>query len=248
MYRYVCLFLTALFIAAGCATSEPTDEQPADPEPTEQPADAVDEQLAKFDEQFRSLDTDAPPLGEGDGEQTERRLAHMQQRDQFWRQRIQQVQDLPMSDDEHDELAERIADRTEEVDVEHADELKAYLDDNPWPCRETIGPVADDAAFLLVQHADHDSDFQRRVLEELEKLADEQRTDTENFALLYDRVAVNQDEPQRYGTQGDCTEDGWKMNDVEDPDKLDERRAELNLMPMESYRQLVEQMCEQMPD
>lgn len=244
MIRCFC-FVFPFFIAIGCATPEQAGEQPTDRDSAER---TVDEQLAQFDEQFDQLETDAPPLGEGDTEQTERRLAQLQQRDQFWRQRLQQLDHLSLDENDREKLVERIAQRTEEVDAEHTEELRDYLEDHPWPCRETVGPVADDAAFLLVQHADDDLGFQREVLGELEDLADENRTDPENFAFLYDRVAINEGNPQRFGTQGDCTEDGWQMNDVEEPDSLDERRAEVELMPIDSYRQLVDQMCEQMPE
>ena len=105
----------------------------------------------------------------------------------------------------------------------------------PWFTISEFGLEGNQNAWLLVQHADHDPPFQRQVLTILEPLAAKGETNPKKYAYLYDRVASSFAEPkerklQRYGTQGMCSGPGtWEPLPVEDPDKLDERRAAIGL-------------------
>jgi hypothetical protein len=50
-----------------------------------------------------------------------------------------------------------------------------------------------------------------------------------NTAYLYDRTHT----PQRYGTQGECTDHGaWAPREIEDPKHVDQRRTEVGLSPI----------------
>lgn len=54
--------------------------------------------------------------------------------------------------------------------------------------------------------------------------------------MLYDRVAVSQKRPQRYGSQGRCNDQGaWTAFETEDPANLDQRRATMGLQPVAEY-------------
>jgi hypothetical protein len=94
-----------------------------------------------------------------------------------------------------------------------------------------------------------DPPFQRQVLAILEPLAAKGETNPKNYAYLYDRVASSFQNPaerklQRYGTQGQCTGPGtWEPLPVENPDKLDERRAAIGLPPMAEYKKLFVTQC-----
>lgn len=109
-----------------------------------------------------------------------------------------------------------------------------------WFSISTFGAIADDQAWLIVQHADLQPEFQRMVLARLEKLYPSGETKPANYAYLYDRVATNAPTPgqlQRYGTQGKCVGVAlWEPNPIEDPDKVDERRATVGLEPMSEYK------------
>lgn len=104
--------------------------------------------------------------------------------------------------------------------------IKAWLANIDWFTISAFGRDADHAAWLLVQHADHDVAFQRDVLARLTKLVDKNETDRSSYAYLYDRVAVNDGKLQRYATQGACTGPGkWQPKPYEDTPHVDERRA-----------------------
>ncbi len=98
-------------------------------------------------------------------------------------------------------------------------------------------PVAYPSFWLIVQHADFDPAWQRRMLQVLEpKLA---RGDMQEryFVYLLDRVAHNAGKPQTYGTQGRCVGPGnWQPFDVVDPAALDARRRSVGLDPIAEYR------------
>jgi hypothetical protein len=64
-----------------------------------------------------------------------------------------------------------------------------------------------------------------------------------NIALLEDRIATQNGRPQRYGSQFHTEPDGSVVPcPIEDPERLDERRASVGLGPFAEYRDLVERM------
>jgi hypothetical protein len=123
-----------------------------------------------------------------------------------------------------------------DVDEANTQWLKAQLGSSGWFTISKYGEEADSAAWLLVQHADRDTAFQNDVLRILTSLVGRKETSPANYAYLYDRVAVNSKRPQRYGTQGRCAESGiWEPRPIEDPSRLNERRAAIGLEPQAAY-------------
>jgi len=57
-----------------------------------------------------------------------------------------------------------------------------------------------------------------------------------HLAYLEDRVRVNAGQPQRYGTQFTVTGGEFGPHPIEDPHRLDERRAEAGLEPFADYQ------------
>ena len=49
--------------------------------------------------------------------------------------------------------------------------------------------------------------------------------------------------PQRYGTQGRCTDGEWGPDELEDPDRVDEWRADVGLDPLAEYKARFEGVC-----
>ncbi len=130
------------------------------------------------------------------------------------------------------------------VDEDNTAWLKADIQANGWFTLDSFGNDADQAAFLLVQHADKDPGFQREVLAMLEPLLAQKQTRPTSYAYLFDRVAVADKRPQRYGTQGRCTGPGvWEPFDVEAPDGLDQRRATVGLPTEAEYKTVFVKRC-----
>jgi hypothetical protein len=93
------------------------------------------------------------------------------------------------------------AERLERLDRLHTERLRQIVDRFGWPARQTAGEAGSQAAWLLVQHADHDPAFQRRCLELLEGAAGRGEADHRHAAFLTDRVLIHEGKPQRFGTQ-----------------------------------------------
>jgi len=105
-----------------------------------------------------------------------------------------------------------------------------------WPGRTQVGRDGAHAAWLLVQHADHDLELQRECLALLERAVAEDEATAREYAYLADRVAVWEGRPQRYGTQ---FLDPHTPRPIEDEAHLDERRRAVGLEPMADYRRLM---------
>jgi hypothetical protein len=122
-----------------------------------------------------------------------------------------------------------------ELDGAHTRLLKDLLQDFDWIDTQCFGPRIASHAWVLAQHADADPEFQQEALERMRPYLESGGVAPRDYAYLFDRVAVNQGCPQRYGTQpeGECNPDGSLFpKPLEDPGGVDARRAELGLGPM----------------
>ncbi|WP_411833343.1 DUF6624 domain-containing protein [Pseudoxanthomonas mexicana] len=118
--------------------------------------------------------------------------------------------------------------------------IKSFVEKHGWPTRELVGAEASDAAWLLVQHADSDREFQRYALTLIEPLVSTGEVRGANYAYLWDRVHL----PQRYGTQGECRDDGsFIPHPIEDSENVDERRNKLGMSNLSEYIAFASQRC-----
>jgi len=127
------------------------------------------------------------------------------------------------------------AERLEHLDRLHTERLRQIVERFGWPGRLTAGEAGSQAAWLLVQHADHDPGFQRHCLELLEGAAGRGEADPRHVAFLTDRVLIHEGKPQRFGTQLHMEDGRLAPIPVEDPEGLDERRRSAGLAPIEDY-------------
>ena len=115
-----------------------------------------------------------------------------------------------------------------EVDQHHTSRMKELVIEIGWPTISKVGPEAAHAAWLLVQHADHDVDFQKKCLT-LMKSELETEVERRCIAYLEDRVRVNLGQPQLYGTQFDEVDNNFVPWTIENPEQVDERRLQMGL-------------------
>jgi hypothetical protein len=130
-----------------------------------------------------------------------------------------------------------------EIERQHIRVLRRLLEQHGWFVISRFGKQADLHAWLLTQHADSDVAFQKHVLTMLEPLVDQGETDPQNYAYLYDRIAMNEGRPQRFGTQGDCVGPRWQPLPLDDEGRVDEFRARVGLPPIAEYEALFEGQC-----
>jgi hypothetical protein len=99
-----------------------------------------------------------------------------------------------------------------------------------------VGEEASRAAWLVAQHADTQLSVQRLALRLLGEAVARGEAPVQQLAMLEDRVAVTEGGLQRYGTQvADVVEGRPVPWPVLDPNRLDERRAEVGLEPWATH-------------
>lgn len=92
-----------------------------------------------------------------------------------------------------------------------------------WFSSKVYGEDAATGAFLIVQHAD--VGLQKRFLPAIEAFARRGEAQWSHYALMFDRIAVAEGRPQRYGTQMLCEAGRMVPAPTEDPARLEARRA-----------------------
>lgn len=130
------------------------------------------------------------------------------------------------------------AEATRQLDASNTAWLKHEIARSGFPVPAQVGAQGVSDAWLLVQHADGDPDFQAKVLGMLEPRVLEGSIPASDYAMLVDRVRLNRGKPQRYGTQfGSDPERAGEIRlaPVEDEAHLDQRRAHMGLMPLRDY-------------
>lgn len=164
-------------------------------------------------------------------------LKAMVAEDQQLRSQIDQANFNP---DVHQKDAELKA-KIRAVDAKNTAALKEILQglDKKWVTLSEFGQEADKDAWLLVQHADQDRQFQKEILARLYELCAQHETNAQNVAYLYDRLAVAEVRPQKYGTQFAVKDGTLVFNEIEDPINIDARRKHMGLSTFKEYELMV---------
>ncbi|WP_420596857.1 DUF6624 domain-containing protein [Deinococcus sp.] len=123
-----------------------------------------------------------------------------------------------------------------EVDAESTAWLKSVLREFGWPSANRADEQLAFNAWLLAQHADAAPSLQACALD----LIGQQRTtqaEEQHFAYLTDRVRIAQGQPQLYGTQVtyDEVQRRASLMSLQDPEHVNERRAQIGLGSIEEY-------------
>ena len=162
--------------------------------------------------------------------------------------------DAPFDQELHDELvamldrdqAERMGTaETEEGDRVRTERLAEIVVEHGWPSIPMVGKDAEDAAWAIAQHSDLDPEFQCAALEYLREAVDAGVASPGNLAYLEDRVAVAAGEPQVYGTQVECGEDGVPrpVTPIADEAGVEQRRADAGLQSLADYHAEMAAIC-----
>lgn len=118
--------------------------------------------------------------------------------------------------------------------------LKTYVAQWGWPRSAQVGDEAVRAAFLIVQHATHDTAFMRAMLPSIKESYRRGELDGSAVALLTDRLEVKAGRPQIYGTQLSLRGGRWVLDPIVDSLRVDERRRSMGLPPLAEYLRLVD--------
>jgi hypothetical protein len=141
---------------------------------------------------------------------------------------------LAMMEEDQAEMMGEVASNNYQV---RTDRLAEILEQYGWPGFDLVGEDGSLAAWVIAQHADLDLDVQQRALELLREATANGQASRGDLAYLEDRVAAATGEPQVYGTQIRCGEDGTPVpaTPIADEASVDARRAEAGLPPLAEY-------------
>jgi hypothetical protein len=132
------------------------------------------------------------------------------------------------------------ADKSQAMDeVVHIDQantqwLKIVVQRHGWPGQSLVGRHGAAAAWLLVQHADHDPSFQRRCLDLMATMPTGE-VEPHHIAYLTDRVLLAEGALQLYGTQLQQVAGVYQPSNLANADSVDQRRASVGLEPLAEY-------------
>ena len=127
------------------------------------------------------------------------------------------------------------------IDRVHSDRLKEIVNHIGWPSRDLVGLKATQGAYMVIQHAGHDNEFQNQCLAMMVDMVEQGELPASYVALLTDRIRVFQDQPQVFGTQMAMQPNEYGLMvptptvPIEDPEHLDDRRQLMGMPPHQEF-------------
>ena len=126
----------------------------------------------------------------------------------------------------------------------HKNRIKQIFEKYGFVGFDLVGEEGSQNFWLMVQHSDHDPDFQKVVLEKMEIELYKKNVKPSNYGLLVDRVRLNSGEKQIFGTQVSYnmeTGQAYPKN-LEDSLNVNKRRKSIGLEPIEVYLNVMTEM------
>jgi len=153
--------------------------------------------------------------------------------DQKWRNRLTDKQNGGLDSLSETHLISEIS----KADKRHYPLIIKIFLDYGYPSHSLVGEASAHNYWLLVQHQDHQIQFQEKILIAMKGLLDGGQVSLTDYAYLVDRVNINKGEKQVYGTQMILNPEktSFICKPVFEPDSLDARRKSMGLPPIDFY-------------
>lgn len=119
----------------------------------------------------------------------------------------------------------------------HRTRLDEIFNKYGYPGYDLVGVKGSFDFWLITQHCDFDPSFQMKILDAMRLEIEKENADPRNYAFLTDRVLINTGKKQLYGTQtlfNFNTAQAYPKA-LEDSINVNERRAQMELEPIEEY-------------
>lgn len=136
------------------------------------------------------------------------------------------------------DLTNNIEERFEKIrkiDEAALPRLREIIDQYGWPGISLLGEEGSERIWLLIQHCDLDVPFQRKCLDLMKVAVERGEAKKDRLAYLTDRVLLNEERPQVYGTQCQVVGNEMTLRPTIELEKLDERRESVGLSPIATY-------------
>lgn len=121
------------------------------------------------------------------------------------------------------------------ADESNAKIVAEILDTHGWLSTDEVGLTANRTLFLVIQHANHE--LQEKYLPMMRQAVEDGNADASRLALLEDRIALGNGQPQIYGSQIGTDQETGKafVFPMINPDSVNIRRASVGLGSIEEY-------------
>ncbi|WP_095075001.1 DUF6624 domain-containing protein [Tenacibaculum jejuense] len=126
----------------------------------------------------------------------------------------------------------------------HQKRIREIFDKNGFVGFDLAGKEGSDNFWLIVQHSDHNPEFQKEVLKKMKIEVDKGNAQPSSYGLLVDRVKLNTGEKQIYGTQvayNAKTGQAYPKK-LADSSTVNSRRKAIGLEPIEVYLNRMSEM------
>lgn len=122
-----------------------------------------------------------------------------------------------------------------ETDKENQQIIVSTLENCGFPTIEKHGFKSVEAVFLVIQHAG--KGLREKYFPLIKASADQGDLIWSTVALMEDRMIMDRGEKQKYGSQVQMLNrsEVWTLYPIQDPENVNERRAEIGLEPLEDY-------------
>lgn len=119
----------------------------------------------------------------------------------------------------------------------HQNRLKQIFDEYGFVGFDLAGEDGSRNFWVMVQHSDHNPDFQKEVLAKMKIEVEKENAIPSNYGLLVDRVNLNTGGKQVYGTQVTYNMETGQAypKPLQDSLNVNKRRKSVGLDPLETY-------------
>jgi hypothetical protein len=118
-------------------------------------------------------------------------------------------------------------------DKKNQEQAVKIIEENGWPGISQVGFMANNALFLVIQHAP--AEIQEKYFPLLKESAEKGESRLADMALMDDRIRMRRKMKQLYGSQTTTIDGKNYVWPIEDAKNVDERRKSVQLQPLADY-------------
>lgn len=162
-------------------------------------------------------------------------LDTIHQEDQTYRLQLAEILAKSVREDSDNIKIITLSEIINEKDSINLLKIERILNEYGWLGADVVGEDGNKTLFLVIQHSDLET--QLRYLPMMREAVKLGNANGKDFALLEDKIAVKQGKRQIYGSQIFKNYDTGEsyVYPLIEPEKVNERRAEVGLEPIEDY-------------
>jgi hypothetical protein len=111
-------------------------------------------------------------------------------------------------------------------------DIEGLINKHGWPRASSVGKLASKATFYIVQHAEN-KNARKKYLHKLKQACEEHEADWHDYAMMFDRLSLEENGSQLYGTQykyGNSHK--LELLPIQSPEYVDKRRKALGMPPL----------------